>query len=64
MEHNLNPEGKQAYEDGRSQGRFLSLAWSRLDKVAPKDIHHPIWVAHPVPECNSYKIHSWLLVWY
>ena len=53
MEHNLNPEGKQAYEDGQSQGRFLYLARFRLDRVTPKDIHRPIWVAHPVPECNS-----------
>ena len=53
MEHNLNPEGRQAYEDGQSQGRFLSSAWFRLDRAAPKDNNRPIWVVHPVPECNS-----------
>ena len=64
MEHDLNPEDKQVYEDGQGQGRFLSLAWFRLDSVVPEENHSLICSAHAVPECNSLRGHSWLLVWH
>ena len=64
MEHDFNPEDKQVYEDGQSRRRFLAWVLFRLDREAPKDIHHLRCDALAAAEGNSLKVRTWLLVYY